>query len=67
MPMFTREESLLVWIHEKREVEERHASTLSTLISSGWVTGIRDSEDKYTEITLTPRGKAKVGEVIMRD
>lgn len=67
MPIFTREESLLVWIHEKREVEERHLSTLSSLISSGMVTSIRDLEGRHKEITLTARGRAKVSEVIMRD
>lgn len=63
----TLEESLLVWIHENREVEDRHLSRLAALISAGLVTAIRDSEGKYSEIALTPRGKAKVSEVIMRD
>ena len=67
MPIMTREESLLVWIHEKREVEDRHSSRLATLISSGLATGIRDSEGKYSEVALTPRGKAKASEVIRRD
>lgn len=66
MSIFEREESLLVLIHEKREVEDRHLSSLATLISSGLATGIRDSEGKYSEIALTPRGKTKATEIIMR-
>ena len=67
MSIFAREESLLVLIHQKREVEDRHLSSLAALISAGLATGIRDSEGKYSEVALTPRGKAKVSEVIMRD
>ena len=67
MSIFEREENLLVLIHEKREVEERHSSRLATLISSGLATAIRNSEGKYSEIALTPRGKAKASEVIRRD
>lgn len=67
MPIFTREESLLVWIHEKRAVEDRHLPTLTALLSAGWVTATRDDEGKYSAIALTPRGQAKVDEAIFRD
>ena len=67
MSIFEREENLLVLIHDKREVEDRHLSSLAALISAGLATAIRNSEGKYSEIALTPRGKAKASEVIRRD
>jgi hypothetical protein len=67
MPMFTREESLLVRIHEKQAVEERHLPTLTALLSAGWVTATQNGEGQYSDIALTPRGQAKVDEAIFRD
>ncbi|UWF51100.1 hypothetical protein NYP20_09105 [Pseudomonas sp. N3-W] len=39
MPIFTKEESLLVWIHEKRAVEERHLPVFGSLLFAGWIAG----------------------------
>ena len=67
MPIFTREESLLVWIHEKRAVEEHRVPVLVRLIHAGWVTATRDDEGNYSAIALTATGKAKAYEAISRD
>lgn len=67
MPIFTKEESLLVRIHEKQAVEERHLPTLTSLLSAGWVTATQNGGGQYSDIALTPRGQAKVDEAIFRD
>lgn len=67
MPIFTKEESLLVWIHEKRAIQERHLPVFGSLLAAGWVTATQDGEGQYSDIALTPRGQAKVDEAIFRD
>ncbi|PNA01238.1 MULTISPECIES: hypothetical protein [unclassified Pseudomonas] len=67
MPIFTKEESLLVWIHEKRAIEERHLPVFGSLLFAGWVTATQDGDGQYSDIALTPRGQAKVDEAIFRD
>lgn len=67
MAFHTIEENLLLWIHDKREVEDRHASTLARLISFGWVTATRDDQGKYSEITITPEGRVVADKAIFSD
>lgn len=67
MPIFTREESLLVLIHERRELESRHMPVLAGLISRGWVAATQTGEGGFTDVALTLKGQEAVSEVISRD
>ncbi len=67
MPIFTREESLLVWIHERRELESRQMPMLAALISRGWVTATPSGDGSFTDVALTLKGQEAVSEVISRD
>ncbi len=65
--MFTMEESLLVLIHERRELEGRHMPVLGRLIRRGWVTATESGTGSFTDVALTLKGQEAVSEVISRD